>query len=236
MRLIRYSILGLLLTCSTTQAQTINFNSSRYDMAVEIAKVKETAQYERFLTSHFPTGSLRTAARERGTAKLRKVTYEVFEHIGVKYLLAVYTARWNESANRMVLYQMNSARSGEEVWSSRSWRSNYYGNSISIMRSGTKTFFLFKEGGVMPGDYGIASIARVIRTKGKSYIQDMTPVNEQLEITANFPLRPLLGQNRRDGALCIRRGLSLSGRSAPACPRMALRAGAQPLQGSGTDA
>lgn len=196
--ILRYAIcLLMLLTGIEASAQSINFTSSRYEALPADAKAfdRETAQIERFLTARFPITSLRKAAKERHAPKLRKVSYELFEHIGVKYLLAVYTARWDDPFNRMVLYQMTSARSGDTVWQSTNWRSNYYGNSISILRSGTKTFFLFKEGGVMPGDFGIASIARVIRSHGKSSIQDLTPQNDQLLTKANFPLRPLLGQN-----------------------------------------
>lgn len=195
---LRYAICLLLLTIgSEALAQSINFTSSRYEALPGDVKAfnRETAQIERFLSTRFPTASLRRTAKERGAPKLQKVSYELFEHIGVKYLLAVYTARWDEPINRMVLYQMTSTRFGDTVWQSTNWRSNYYGSSISILRSGTKTFFLFKEGGVMPGDFGIASIARVIRSRGQSSIQDLTPVNDQLLTRANFPLRPLLGQN-----------------------------------------
>jgi hypothetical protein len=189
----------LLSAASIASAQPISFTSSRYETVAQNATIydRETARIERFLTNRFPTSNLRWAARAKGQPILRKVTYEQVTHAGVRYLVAVFTSRYNEPVNVLAVYQLSGEKAGERVWRSKTWTSNYYGNSIATYKSGSRTIVLFKEGAIMPGDFGLASIFSISRWGGRSYVRDMTPKNSPLAVKTSFPFRALLGQNIR---------------------------------------
>jgi hypothetical protein len=54
---------------------------------------------------------------------------------------------------------------------------------------------LFKEGGIMPGDFGLASIFSLSRGGGRTYIKDIIPSKSPMVVNASFPFRAILGQN-----------------------------------------
>lgn len=200
----RHIFLGFALLCGVVLlvangalAQSINFSSSRYDSHAQKATIfqRETTRLERMLTRRFPMQTLRYASKAKGTPVLQKATYETVYHGGVKYLVAIYTARWEEPVNQIHIYAMSGSRAGERVWRSRSWTSSYYGVQLSQLKVGYRTLLLFKEGGLSSGEFGIASVFSLSRYKGKVWIRDHTPVNPVLSIKTSFPFRALYGQN-----------------------------------------
>lgn len=197
MRIRQGLALIVIFTASAVSAQSINFTSSRYETVAKNITLheRETSRFERFLTARFPNWSLRREARAKQAPSLRKVNYEVVYHIGVKYLVAVYTSRYDEPVNMMAVYQMSGERAGKRVWRSRTWTSNYYGNSLTPFKSGSRTLFLFKEGGIMPGDFGLASVFSLLRYGGRTYVKDNTPANTAITARTVFPFRAILGQN-----------------------------------------
>ncbi len=193
----RLGIVLILLTASTASAQQITFNSSRYETVAKNATSydRETARIERFLTSRYPTSNLRWASKNSKAPVLRKVNYEIVYQNGVKYAVAVFTSRWDEPVNMMAVYQLSGEKAGERVWRSKAWTSNYYGNSLKQYKNGNRTLILFKEGGIMPGDFGLASIFSISRGGGRTYINDNVPKQSPMVVSALFPFRAILGQN-----------------------------------------
>jgi hypothetical protein len=194
----RYGLaLIVLFTAAAASAQSINFTSSRYETVAKNATIynRETSRIERFLTSRFPSSNLRWEARAKQAPTLRKANYEVVYHLGVKYLVAVYTSRYDEPVNMMAVYQMSGEQAGERVWRSKAWTSNYYGNTLTPFKNGSRTLMLFKEGGIMPGDFGLASVFSIARYGGRTYVKDNTPASSPLTVKPSFPFRAILGQN-----------------------------------------
>lgn len=193
----RYIIALILLISSAASAQQITFNSSRYETVAQNATSynRETSRIERFLSNRYPTAILRWAAKDRRAPVLRKVNYEIVYQGGVKYVVAVFTSRWDEPVNMMAVYQLSGEKAGERVWRSKAWTSNYYGNELKQFKNGNRTLVLFKEGGIMPGDFGLASIFSISRGGGRTYIKDIIPSRSPMVVNASFPFRAILGQN-----------------------------------------
>jgi hypothetical protein len=193
----RLGIVLILLLASTASAQQINFTSSRYETVAKNASSfnRETNRIERFLTNRYPTANLRWISKTSKAPVLRKINYEIVHQNGVKYVVAVFTSRWDEPVNMMAVYQLSGEHAGERVWRSKAWTSNYYGNELKQFKNGNRTLMLFKEGGIMPGDFGLASIFSLSRGGGRTYIKDIIPSKSPMVVNASFPFRAILGQN-----------------------------------------
>jgi hypothetical protein len=187
----------LLISATGASGQPIDFVSSRYETVAQNATIynRETSKIERFLTNRYPTSNLRWTARAKKSPVLRKVNYEIIYQNGVKYVVAVFTSRYDEPVNMMAVYQLSGDKSGERVWRSKSWTSNYYGNSLKPMKNGNRTLVMFKEGAVLPGDFGLASVFSISRYGGRTYVKDNMPRESPLVVSASFPFRAILGQN-----------------------------------------
>lgn len=204
MKRLVYLVVVLCLT-SNVGAQSITFTSSRYESQAQHATIfqRETTRIERLLTRSFPVTRLRKVARESTTPLLRKVAYEVLYHGGVKYLIAVQTARWDVPVNQLSIYALSGPYSGGLVWRSKPWRSIYFGNDLQQVKVGNRTIVMLKEGGIAAGDYGVASVFSLTRWKDNLYVRDLTPVNPSLEMQVDFPFRALYGQNIMLSSLTI---------------------------------
>lgn len=187
----------LLIAVTSATAQPIDFVSSRYETTAQNAAVynRESSRIERFLTNRYPTSNLRWLARAKQSPVIRKVNYEVVYQNGVKYVIAVFTSRYDEPVNMMAVYQLSGDKAGERVWRSKAWISNYYGNSLKPMKNGNRTLVMFKEGGIMPGDFGLASVFSISRYGGRTYVKDNMPSSSPMIVNAAFPFRAILGQN-----------------------------------------
>lgn len=187
----------LLITAVSASAQPIDFVSSRYETTANNAANynRETSRIERFLMNRYPTSNLRWTARSIKAPVIRKVNYEIVYQNNVKYVVAVFTSRYDEPVNMMAVYQLSGEKAGERVWRSKAWTSNYYGNSLKPMKNGNRTLVMFKEGGIMPGDFGLASVFSLSRYGGRTYIKDNMPPSSPMVVNAVFPFRAILGQN-----------------------------------------
>jgi hypothetical protein len=124
--------------------------------------------------------------------------YTIIEQDGVRFVLAGFTARWQEAANVVAIYRIE-AGAPNQVWRSRPWSANYHKLSFktaSILRSpmisGHRAVVLFQEGGA-PDEFGLASVFTFQNKPEGLSINDLTPSLPWLRASTHFPFRPLFG-------------------------------------------
>ncbi len=153
---------------------------------------------ERFLGHMFPMRQMRRYAREvddrpapsRPTE--RSIAYTVISQEGMRFIVAGYTARWNEPVNVLAIYRMEPA-GPNQVWRSRPWQASYSGIEFRVAMEGARNIVLFKEGGAEDG-FVLAGIFSFLNEPSGLLIRDLTPSLPWLRAEARFPFHPLYAQ------------------------------------------
>jgi hypothetical protein len=151
---------------------------------------------ERFLSHVFPMRQMRRFARVPGNARptqLRRVTYELVSQAGINFVLAAYSAQWNEPINELAIYRMEDG-APNQVWRSRPWEGCSGDLHFQSAPTRDRNIVLFQEGGD-DGTFGIASVFTFKNAPVGLFLHDLTPELPWLRARARFPFRTLYGEH-----------------------------------------
>jgi hypothetical protein len=199
MRSISKALFILLLALSMPNigsGQSIQFS---HPGGAESALPERSARrIERFLSHQFPMRQMKRCAREEcgGTelksAQSRSVTYQVIAQDGINFVLAAYSAEWNEPVNEMAIYRMEPD-GPNQVWRSRAWVGSSGDLHFFTEASRDKNIVLFEEGG-SETEFGLASVFTFTNAPQGLYLRDLTPELPWLRARAHFPFRALYAE------------------------------------------
>ncbi len=174
-------------------AQVIDFNRVS-SPGVSISE-KSYHRIERFLTHVFPMRHLRRFAHVAGNERptqLRRVTYEVITQEQINFVLAGYSAQWNQPINELAIYRMEPG-GPNQVWRSRPWEGNSGDLHFLALPTRDRNLVLFQEGGA-EGAFGLASVFTFNNAPDGLLLHDLTPELPWLRARAHFPFRTLYGE------------------------------------------
>jgi hypothetical protein len=198
--MVRYKVLFVigvlaLTSVSTLRSQQVIFNSTSSSVSGDDVNVstRERQRIERFLSAVFPTKAMRRLEHASERPISRRASYSVIEQQGTKFVLAGYTARWDQTVNVLAIYRIENG-APNQVWRSKPWEGSYYGLHFQTAKAGNKTVVLFQEGG-NDNDFGLASVFTFQNDPKGAIIRDLTPSLPWLRATTHFPMRPLYGQS-----------------------------------------
>jgi len=184
-----------LLSAPSLHAQQVIFTSTPSSVSGDDVNVsaRERQRIERFLSAVFPTKAMRRLEHTSERPISRRASYSVIEQQGTKFVLAGYTARWDQIVNVLAIYRMEDGMPNQ-VWRSKPWEGSYYGLHFQTAKVGNKTVVLFQEGG-NDNDFGLASVFTFQNDPKGAIIRDLTPSLPWLRAYTHFPMRPLYGQS-----------------------------------------
>ena len=189
-------ICGCLASASVRQASAQQVQFSRVSSSVDGDELSitfhETQRIERFLGRQFPLRAMKRLEHTSDKATTRRVTYSIISQQGVRFILAGYTARWNDAVNVLAIYRMEDG-GPNQVWRSRPWEASYYGVHFWTAKVGARNVVLFQEGGA-EGQYGIASVFSFQNKEEGLVTNDLTPSISWLKARTHFPFKPLFAQ------------------------------------------
>lgn len=174
-------------------AQVIDFD--RVSSPSVSLSEKSYHRIERFLAHVFPMRYMRRVAHVAANARptsLRRVTYEVITQEDINFVLAGYSAQWNEPINELAIYRMEP-NGPNQVWRSRPWEGNSSDLHFLALPAHDRNVILFQEGG-NEGEFGLASVFTFKNAPDGLFLHDLTPELPWLHARAHFPFRTLYGE------------------------------------------
>jgi hypothetical protein len=156
---------------------------------------KSYHRIERFLTRMFPTRRMRRFAHVAGETRLtrlRQVTYEVITQEKINYVLAGYSAQWNEPIHELAIYRVEPD-GPNQVWRSRLWEGNASDLHFFAAPASGRNVVFFQEGGA-EGTFSLASVFTFKNAPSGLLLHDLTPELPWLRARAYFPFRTLYGE------------------------------------------
>ncbi len=151
---------------------------------------------ERFLAHVFPMRPMRRYAHVPGNApatRLRRVTYEVVSQAGINFVLAGYSAEWNEPVNELAIYRIEPDGGPNQVWRSHAWEGNSGDLDFQSVLANSRNIILFQEGGT-ESEFGLASVFTFKNAPEGISLHDLTPELPWLRARSHFPFRTLYGE------------------------------------------
>jgi len=195
----RFAVAVLFVVCCLApfgaRAQSIIFERVTSDINDDTVTLshRESIRVERFLRRVYPTRAMKRAAHNYTKPHLRKASYDVIKHAGVRYILVAYVAEWEQFVHLLALYRMGSD-GPVQVWRSDGWRANYNGLSFETTPASKQMLVLFKEGGLDPSGFSLSGVIRFRESKNGIVLRDLTPRLPHLHALTNFPCQALYGK------------------------------------------